>query len=536
MELRPLRFISKSAQEQIRSNKSNLRARLQTFPPAIRVCRHRRRDAVRGRAGVALLQGDRSLDLLLAGQLVPEPAAPVVRRPLRDLLERARAGRGGQRGPSRPGSGPLAPGPVPPGCLDHRLSAHAEGHPQRRQGGLRDGDVPVLGTAGFDHQRRDAGGFSSGRRFLPHTRVETVSQCAGLERCGVSDLLLVGGVLSMASYNRFDVRDTVIVTMGKLPLQLLCGICYIFRPGPHGVEEVRDWRSRLTRPEALALLPGSAFWSVLFSLMLFALGIDTLVRRPRPTSVRLFRQLPFCAVCARQFGNIEGITAAVLDEFPQLRGNAKRESFFLAVLSLCFYLTGLLLLTDVGCLSFFLSFELTNAWGRRCAPTVSSSQGGMYWFTLVDSFSTSFGLIIITLFMSRPVLPGHRGHDPALPSVVQQSFGVLQSVLAALHSFPSFVPSSVHTEARSNLKCLLYCGKCCEKMPLDVTMSVRRSRYLVFGNPAHHNCMGVIALPQNHSTAELPAEDLFTVTLTDMDFSAVTWEERRDGARKKQHC
>ncbi|XP_061659090.1 uncharacterized protein LOC133491668 isoform X6 [Syngnathoides biaculeatus] len=400
--------------------------------------RHRRRDAVRGRAGVALLQGDRSLDLLLAGQLVPEPAAPVVRRPLRDLLERARAGRGGQRGPSRPGSGPLAPGPVPPGCLDHRLSAHAEGHPQRRQGGLRDGDVPVLGTAGFDHQRRDAGGFSSGRRFLPHTRVETVSQCAGLERCGVSDLLLVGGVLSMASYNRFDVRDTVIVTMGKLPLQLLCGICYIFRPGPHGVEEVRDWRSRLTRPEALALLPGSAFWSVLFSLMLFALGIDTL--------------------------------------------------------------------------------------------------GGMYWFTLVDSFSTSFGLIIITLFMSRPVLPGHRGHDPALPSVVQQSFGVLQSVLAALHSFPSFVPSSVHTEARSNLKCLLYCGKCCEKMPLDVTMSVRRSRYLVFGNPAHHNCMGVIALPQNHSTAELPAEDLFTVTLTDMDFSAVTWEERRDGARKKQHC
>lgn len=30
---------------------------------------------------------------------------------------------------------------------------------------------------------------------------------------------------------------------------------------------------------------------------------------------------------------------------------------------------------------------------------VFPSQGGIYWFTLIDSFSTSFGLIIITLFM-----------------------------------------------------------------------------------------------------------------------------------------
>ncbi|KAK0152668.1 Sodium-dependent proline transporter [Merluccius polli] len=169
----------------------------------------------------------------------------------------------------------------------------------------------------------------------------------------------VGGLLSMASYNKFDnnvIRDTLIITVGNCSTSFFAGFAIFsilghmaWRKGVP-VDQVADTGPGLAfvaYPEALALLPGSMFWSILFFLMLFMLGIDTL------------------------FGNMEGITTAVLDEFPQLRGNMKHKTMFLGALCFAFYLMGLLLITD----------------------------GGIYWFTLIDSFSTSFGLIIIALFM-----------------------------------------------------------------------------------------------------------------------------------------
>lgn len=169
----------------------------------------------------------------------------------------------------------------------------------------------------------------------------------------------VGGLLSMASYNKFDnnvIRDTIIITIGNCCTSFFAGFAIFsilghmaWRKGvPVGkVADSGPGLAFVAYPEALALLPGSVFWSILFFLMLFMLGVDTL------------------------FGNMEGICTAVLDEFPQLRSNLKHKTLFLAVLCFSFYLMGLLLITD----------------------------GGIYWFTLIDSFSTSFGLIIITLFM-----------------------------------------------------------------------------------------------------------------------------------------
>ncbi|KAJ8275533.1 hypothetical protein COCON_G00072850 [Conger conger] len=169
----------------------------------------------------------------------------------------------------------------------------------------------------------------------------------------------VGGLLSMASYNKFDnnvIRDTLVITMGNCCTSFFAGFAIFSILGHMAwrknvpVGEVADSGPGLAfvaYPEALALLPGSVFWSILFFLMLFMLGVDTL------------------------FGNMEGITTAVLDEFPHLRSDMKKKSLFLGALCFGFYLMGLLLITD----------------------------GGIYWFTLIDSFATSFGLIIITLFM-----------------------------------------------------------------------------------------------------------------------------------------
>lgn len=91
----------------------------------------------------------------------------------------------------------------------------------------------------------------------------------------------------------------------------------------------------------------------MFFLMLFMLGIDTLVRPHPPPNTQRNSEGSFNTVCSRwptQFGNMEGITTAVLDEFPQLRLNTFHKSLFLAALCFCFYLMGLLLVTDVSVL------------------------------------------------------------------------------------------------------------------------------------------------------------------------------------------
>ncbi|XP_010292458.1 PREDICTED: sodium-dependent proline transporter-like, partial [Phaethon lepturus] len=167
-----------------------------------------------------------------------------------------------------------------------------------------------------------------------------------------------GGLLSMASYKKFDnnvIQDTLVITIGNCCTSFFAGFAIFSALGhmawrkqvPVGsVTDSGPGLAFVAYPEALSRLPGSPFWSILFFLMLFTLGVDTL------------------------FGNIEGITTAILDEFPALR-DWQRKTALLGAICTSFYLLGLLLVT----------------------------QGGIFWFTLIDTYSTGFGLIIVALFM-----------------------------------------------------------------------------------------------------------------------------------------
>ncbi|XP_038150502.1 sodium-dependent proline transporter isoform X2 [Cyprinodon tularosa] len=157
----------------------------------------------------------------------------------------------------------------------------------------------------------------------------------------------VGGLLSMASYNKFDnnvIRDTIVITVGNCSTSFFAGFAIFsilghmaWRKGvPVGkVADTGPGLAFVAYPEALALLPGSVFWSIMFFLMLFMLGVDTL------------------------FGNMEGITTAVLDEFPNLRRNTFHKALFLGTLCFVFYLMGLLLVTDFILIYIFLEMYNT---------------------------------------------------------------------------------------------------------------------------------------------------------------------------------
>ncbi|KAM6907808.1 sodium-dependent proline transporter [Xenentodon cancila] len=353
----------------------------------------------------------------------------------------------------------------------------------------------------------------------------------------------VGGLLSMASYNKFDnnvirlvccvccvigvfqalfsksslfffnFRDTIIITTGNCSTSFFAGFAIFsilghmaWRKGVP-VGEVADTGPGLAfvaYPEALALLPGSMFWSILFFLMLFMLGVDTL------------------------FGNVEGITTAVLDEFPHLRSSPLHKSLFLGALCFCFYLMGLLLVTD----------------------------GGIYWFTLIDSFSTSFGLIIITLFMCIGIsffygvnqfcqdIIDMICHCPPWCTKVLIYFKacwvfctpflllfILTYIFIEMYNTPLHYGSYVYPQWGKALGVCMG-ATCCLQILIWAIVAISREtgtlkdRFQKTIRPLNSwrvNNLNSAGRAEDHIEPER-VETPFTVTLTDMDFTAMTWE------------
>lgn len=81
-------------------------------------------------------------------------------------------------------------------------------------------------------------------------------------------------------------------------------------------------------PEAIAMMKGSVFWSIIFFLMLITLGLDS------------------------TFGGLEAMVTALCDEYPRALG--RRRELFVLVLLVAIYLCALPTTTYVSTTNIYL--------------------------------------------------------------------------------------------------------------------------------------------------------------------------------------
>ncbi|XP_013385449.1 sodium- and chloride-dependent glycine transporter 1 [Lingula anatina] len=163
-----------------------------------------------------------------------------------------------------------------------------------------------------------------------------------------------GALITMSSYNKFNnncFRDALIVPAINCGTSIFAGFVIFSIVGFMAHETGQDIKDVVTQgpglvfvvyPEALAKLPISPLWAVLFFLMLFTIGLDS------------------------QFGMFETMTSAFLDEFPKLL--RKRKMLFTAVMCVVEFLIGI--------------------------PLVM--QGGIYILQIMDWYCATFSLMILS--------------------------------------------------------------------------------------------------------------------------------------------
>lgn len=114
-------------------------------------------------------------------------------------------------------------------------------------------------------------------------------------------------------------------------------------------------------PAAIATMPGSIFWALIFFMMLLTLGLDSSVSFVNIKITYCCKQYFF------QFGGSEAIITALSDEFPRI---GRHREIFVACLFSLYFLVGL----------------------------ASCSQGGFYFFHLLDRYAAGYSMLFAVLF------------------------------------------------------------------------------------------------------------------------------------------
>ncbi|KAF8768004.1 Sodium-dependent dopamine transporter like protein [Argiope bruennichi] len=164
-----------------------------------------------------------------------------------------------------------------------------------------------------------------------------------------------GVLLAFASYNKFHnnvYRDALLTSAVNSATSFLSGFVIFSVLGymAHQAHvEVKDVATEgpglvfIVYPEAIATMPGSSFWSIMFFLMLLTLGLDS------------------------SFGGSEAIITAVSDEYPLLK---RHREWFVAALFAFYFLIGL----------------------------PSCTQGGAYVVQLLDRYAAGYSILFAVFF------------------------------------------------------------------------------------------------------------------------------------------
>ncbi|XP_044733776.1 sodium-dependent dopamine transporter [Chrysoperla carnea] len=164
-----------------------------------------------------------------------------------------------------------------------------------------------------------------------------------------------GVLLAYASYNKFNnnvykdalltsiINSTTSFVAGFVIFSVLGYIAYSTGKPIDSVATEGPGLVFVVYPAAIATMPGSIFWSLIFFMMLLTLGLDS------------------------SFGGSEAIITALSDEFKIIGDN--REIFVLLLFTL-YFIVGLL----------------------------SCTQGGFYFFYLLDRYAAGYSMLFAVLF------------------------------------------------------------------------------------------------------------------------------------------
>lgn len=118
-------------------------------------------------------------------------------------------------------------------------------------------------------------------------------------------------------------------------------------------------------PAAIATMPGSTFFALIFFMMLLTLGLDSSVIT---YVIFIFKHIIIYKLMFNiKFGGSEAIITALSDEFPKIGRN---REVFVAILFSVYFIVGL----------------------------ASCTQGGFYYFQLLDRYAAGYSILIAVFF------------------------------------------------------------------------------------------------------------------------------------------